>query len=50
MFAEGMFRGLSDELQEQALTQIEARLRSSNYLEGSWWADYRRLRVVAVKG
>lgn len=50
MFAEGMFRGLREELQEQALTQIEARLRSSNYLEGSWWADYRRLRVVAVKG
>lgn len=50
MFAEGMFRGLPEELQGQALTQIEARLRATNFLEGSWWADYRRLRVLAVKG
>jgi trans-aconitate methyltransferase len=49
MFAEGMFRGLSDELKQQALIEIEARLRETNYLAESWWADYRRLRIVAVK-
>jgi trans-aconitate methyltransferase len=49
MFAEGKFRGLCDESKQQALTQIEARLRVTNYVEGSWLADYRRLRIVAVK-
>jgi hypothetical protein len=49
MFGEGMFRGLSEELKETALRQIEARLRETNYRDGNWFADYRRLRIVAVK-
>ena len=49
MFAEGMFRGLSEELKATALQQIEERLRKTNYRDGSWLADYRRLRIVAVK-
>lgn len=49
MFAEGMFRGLDESPKQEALAQIETRLRATNYREDSWWADYRRLRVVAVK-
>ena len=49
MFAEGMLHGLTEQSREQALMQIEARLRATNYYEDSWWADYRRLRVLAVK-
>ena len=44
-----MFRGLDEQEKQAALTQIEARLRATNYREDSWWADYRRLRVLAVK-
>jgi hypothetical protein len=31
------------------LRSIEARLRADLYRDGAWWADYRRLRVEAVK-
>jgi trans-aconitate methyltransferase len=49
MFAEGMFRGVSEEVTATAWPQIEERLRATNYRDGSWFADYRRLRIVAVK-
>jgi trans-aconitate methyltransferase len=49
MFAEGMFRGLSEDKKEVALAQIEGCLRATNFRDGNWFADYRRLRVVAVK-
>ena len=29
--------------------QIESQLRSSLYRDGTWWADYRRIRIVATK-
>lgn len=31
------------------LVGVEDRLRASLFRDGSWWADYRRLRVVALK-
>jgi trans-aconitate methyltransferase len=49
MFADGIFRGVSEEVKNSALPQIEERLRATNYRDGSWFADYRRLRIVAIK-
>ncbi|MBI1761299.1 MAG: methyltransferase domain-containing protein [Acidobacteria bacterium] len=49
MFAESMFADLPVEAKETALTEIEARLRPTNFRAGVWYADYRRLRVVAVR-
>lgn len=31
------------------LTALSTRLRPALYRDGAWWADYRRLRVAAVK-
>ena len=50
-----MFRGsLISEIpvwdRERVLSEVEAKLRQELFREGSWWADYRRLRIVAVKG
>jgi trans-aconitate 2-methyltransferase len=50
MFAEGMFRGLAEELKQDVLREVEARLRPTNFRAGAWHADYRRLRVLALKG
>ncbi|MGH3486706.1 MAG: hypothetical protein ACRDP8_02125 [Actinopolymorphaceae bacterium] len=30
------------------LADLAARLRPSLYRDGTWWVDYRRLRVAAV--
>jgi trans-aconitate methyltransferase len=35
---------------EGIVTAIEERLRPTLFRDGAWWADYRRLRVSAVKG
>ncbi|XZN97775.1 MAG: class I SAM-dependent methyltransferase [Microcoleus sp.] len=49
MFAGGFFSGLSEEVRSQVIKQVEHRLRSTQYHDGTWIADYRRIRVVAVK-
>ncbi|MEK0181984.1 MAG: class I SAM-dependent methyltransferase [Oscillatoriales cyanobacterium] len=49
MFAGGFFSGLSEEVRSHAIQQVEHRLRSTQYRDGNWMADYRRIRVVAVK-
>lgn len=49
MFCESMFADLPPAAKETALAEIEARLRPTNYRAGVWYADYRRLRVVAVR-
>ncbi len=49
MFAERMFVELDAAQKEEALTEIEMYLRESNYDGGQWLADYRRLRVMAIK-
>ncbi len=49
MFAENMFVDLPVEAKATALAEIEARLRATNFSNGVWYADYRRLRIVAVR-
>jgi trans-aconitate 2-methyltransferase len=49
MFAGGFFSGLSEEVRSQVINEVEQRLRSTQYRDGTWIADYRRIRVVAVK-
>ena len=49
MFAGGFFAGLSEEVRSQVINEVEQRLRSTQYRDGTWIADYRRIRVVAVK-
>jgi len=57
MFAGGFLSGLSPEVREAKLSRreshvihtVEERLRSTLYRDGNWTADYRRIRVVAVK-
>lgn len=46
MFATSLLAGVTGT--DAFLTALEQRLRPALYQDGSWWADYRRLRVVAV--
>jgi trans-aconitate methyltransferase len=43
------FKPLSADDREKALTDVVALLRPSLYRENQWLADYRRLRIIAVK-
>ena len=47
MFAGAWFEGIPAKARESIVTEIESRLRPGLWRDGAWWADYRRLRVVA---
>ncbi|MEB3182691.1 MAG: methyltransferase domain-containing protein [Nostocaceae cyanobacterium] len=49
MFATGFLTGLSDDQQAQVIQAVEERSQPTLYRDGRWWADYRRIRVVAIK-
>jgi len=49
MFAMYLFKGM-DAIQVENLIQKAAeRLRPTHFINGQWWADYRRLRIKAKK-
>jgi trans-aconitate 2-methyltransferase len=48
MFAGSYFEGIPPAERDVIIRTIEDRLRPSLYKDGAWWADYRRLRIVAV--
>jgi hypothetical protein len=43
------FEGLESSQQQKALQEVVQRLRPALLNENGWFADYRRLRIVAVK-
>lgn len=47
MFATALLTGVTHV--DAFLNALEQQLRPVLYRDGSWWADYRRLRVVAVR-
>jgi trans-aconitate methyltransferase len=47
MFAKGMLDRFPAEIREQALARTEQRLRPILFKDGSWYADYKRLRIAA---
>jgi len=52
MFCSGMFQQLDDGddgARRQVLNLIEKKLRDKQYVDGEWYVDYRRLRIVADK-
>ena len=49
MFAGGFLSGLSDDVRSHVIRTVEEHLRSVLYRDGNWSADYRRIRIVAVK-
>ena len=49
MFGEKTFGAMPDDVRSQWIERTEQRARTSLFREGSWYADYRRLRIVAVR-
>jgi trans-aconitate methyltransferase len=49
MFANNLLGQLSPAQQNQVIASVEQHLKPSLYAEGVWTADYRRLRIVAIK-
>ncbi len=49
MFKESMFLAIPDDAREKVLARVEEKLRPVLFSDGRWFADYRRLRIVAYK-
>jgi len=49
MFSAGMLRGATTDHIHRATAIAERTLRETNYQNGKWFADYRRIRIVAYK-
>lgn len=49
MFGGAFFRLIPADQTEQIIRDIETRLRPALYRDGQWVADYRRLRITAIK-
>jgi hypothetical protein len=49
MFANGILTGLNPAMQDRVIQSVEAQLKPKLYQNQVWVADYRRLRLVAVK-
>ncbi|MEW6128865.1 MAG: methyltransferase domain-containing protein [Acidobacteriota bacterium] len=49
MFCGKMLDALPENLLDDALAKIEARVKPKNFIDGVWFVDYRRLRIVASK-
>ena len=47
-FGDSLLAGLSEADQQAVIKGVEDRLRDDYFADGSWTADYRRLRVVAA--
>lgn len=49
MFGSHFFEGIPDTDKTQILNEVQNKVRTSCFKEGKWYADYRRIRVVAFK-
>ncbi len=49
MFCQGMLRSVPADVRPQVIERVEAILRPELFRDGNWFADYRRLRLVAYK-
>jgi trans-aconitate methyltransferase len=47
MFAGPWFEGIAAEECAEAYRRVEERVRGKLWRDGAWWADYKRLRVLA---
>jgi trans-aconitate methyltransferase len=49
MFGTVRTQKLTDEMREKVFALANEKLRDVQYIDGHWYADYRRLRIVARK-
>jgi hypothetical protein len=49
MFAGSFFESIPKDKYNEIIEQVENKLRKDLFHEGTWFADYKRIRVVGVK-
>ncbi len=49
MFGEKTFGAMRDDIRAQWIERTQQKARATLFRDGSWYADYRRLRILAVR-
>lgn len=49
MFGASFFQGVSPDHIEEIKTEVQEKVRTQCFYDGAWFADYKRIRVVATK-
>lgn len=49
MFGGAYLKGINESETEKILDEVQANLKDTHFREGNWYADYKRLRIVAIK-
>lgn len=49
MFGEYFFQGVSETEKEKILNETQDKLRPTHFVNGEWYADYKRIRVIALR-
>ena len=49
MFAESFFRNVNPVHIEEIKNEVQEKLKEECLINGKWFADYKRIRIVATK-
>lgn len=49
MFGEYLFTGISDAEKDDILNEVQDKLKATHFINNVWNADYKRIRIVAIK-
>jgi trans-aconitate methyltransferase len=49
MFGDNFFMGIPDTEKENILNEVQDKLAATHFADGVWSADYKRIRIVAIK-
>ena len=49
MFGDYLFVDISDAEKDNILNEVQDKLTVTHFIDGVWHADYKRIRIVAVK-
>ena len=49
MFGNHFFQGIDSKDKTSILTEVQHKVRPTCYKDGQWYADYRRIRIMAIK-
>ena len=49
MFGSAFLQGIDDVVVNEILDEVQDTLKPTHFRNGKWYADYKRLRVVAIK-
>lgn len=49
MFGGAYLQGITESETEKILEEVQQNLKGTHFRDGNWYADYKRLRIVAIK-